>query len=179
MHICPALIASCKRLPSLPVTSLALSNCCIRISAPATVTRAILRRRRSAATTTTESTTLLTTITVEAWVETRTGTLLVALLTTTVSALTVATGAAASAGTTLAAVSITAHHAARWGVGALLLDVGLRDDFWGQVQPLAEVVEAFGSEGVVVPLPRELRLQVAAGGEGLAGLDDLFRVIRM
>jgi len=58
-------------------------------------------------------------------------------------------------------------------VGALLLDVGLRDDLGGEVEPLAEVVETLRGEGVVVPLPRELGLEVAAGGEGLAGLDDL------
>ena len=48
-----------------------------------------------------------------------------------------------------------------------------RDDLGGQVQPFAEVVEPFGGEGVVVPLPGELRLEVAARGEGLAGFDDL------
>jgi hypothetical protein len=41
------------------------------------------------------------------------------------------------------------------------------------MQPFAEVVEAFGSQGVVVVLPAELRLEVAARGEGLAGFDDL------
>lgn len=58
-------------------------------------------------------------------------------------------------------------------MGALLLDVGLGDDLGGEVEPLAEVVETFGGQGVVVPLPGELGLEVAAGGQGLAGLDDL------
>ena len=62
---------------------------------------------------------------------------------------------------------------------ALLLDVRLRDDLGGEVEPFAEVVEALGGQGVVVPLPRELRLEVAAGGEGLAGLDHLVGIVSM
>lgn len=57
---------------------------------------------------------------------------------------------------------------------ALLLDVRLRDDLSGEVEPFAQVVEALGGQGVVVPLPRELRLEVAARGEGLAGFHHLF-----
>lgn len=56
---------------------------------------------------------------------------------------------------------------------ALLLDVSLRNDLSWQVEPLAEVVKTLWGEGVVVPLPRELGLQVAARGERLASLDDL------
>ena len=58
---------------------------------------------------------------------------------------------------------------------ALLLDVGSGHDFGGEVKPFAEVVETLGSEGVVVPLPRELSLEVAPGGERLAGFNDLQR----
>jgi hypothetical protein len=58
-------------------------------------------------------------------------------------------------------------------VRALLLDVGLRNDLGGEVEPLAEVVKTLGGEGVVVPLPGELGLEVAAGSQGLASLDDL------
>ncbi len=54
----------------------------------------------------------------------------------------------------------------------LLLDVGGRDDLGGEVEPLPEVVETLGGEGVVVVLPRELGLDVAARGQGLEGLDD-------
>ena len=54
----------------------------------------------------------------------------------------------------------------------LLLDVGGRDNLGGEVEPLPEVVETLGGEGVVVVLPRELGLDVAARGQGLAGLDD-------
>lgn len=54
----------------------------------------------------------------------------------------------------------------------LLLDVGGRDNLGGEVQPLPEVVETLGGQGVVVVLPRELGLDVAARGQGLAGLDD-------
>ena len=57
---------------------------------------------------------------------------------------------------------------------ALLLDVGLGNDLGGEVEPLAEVVKTLGGEGVVVPLPRELGLEVAAGSQGLASLDDLW-----
>jgi hypothetical protein len=38
---------------------------------------------------------------------------------------------------------------------------------------LSQVVQTLGSEGVVVPLPRELGLDVTLGGQGLHGLDDL------
>ena len=58
---------------------------------------------------------------------------------------------------------------------ALLLDVGLGDDLGGKVQPLAEVVKTLGGEGVVVPLPGELGLEVAAGSQGLTSLDDLWK----
>ena len=72
---------------------------------------------------------------------------------------------------------------------ALLLDVGGRDNLSGEVQPFTEVVKTLaivrivfsflcdkgetnlGGEGVVVVLPRELGLDVAAGVERLAGLD--------
>ena len=57
---------------------------------------------------------------------------------------------------------------------ALLLDVGLGNDLGREVEPLAEVVKTLGGEGVVVPLPRELGLEVAAGSQGLASLDDLW-----
>lgn len=61
-------------------------------------------------------------------------------------------------------------------MGALRLDVGSRDDLGGKVQPFAQVVEAFRREGVVVPLPGELGLEVAAGGERLRRFDDLLRI---
>lgn len=51
---------------------------------------------------------------------------------------------------------ISAHHALRRGVRALLLDMRSRHDLGGEVQPFAQVVEALGREGVVVPLPGEL-----------------------
>lgn len=46
------------------------------------------------------------------------------------------------------------------------------------MQPFAEVVETFGGQSVVVVLPRELGLEVSAGSQGLAGLDDLFYTLR-
>lgn len=54
----------------------------------------------------------------------------------------------------------------------LLLDVGGGDNLGGEVKPLPEVVETLRGEGVVVVLPRELGLDVAARGQGLASLDD-------
>lgn len=54
-----------------------------------------------------------------------------------------------------------------------LLDVRCGDDFSGEVQPLTEVLETLGGEGVVVVLPGELSLEVVAGGERLASFDDL------
>ena len=48
-----------------------------------------------------------------------------------------------------------------------------RDDLSREVEPFAQVVEPLGGEGVVVVLPGELGFEVAAGGEGLAGFDDL------
>jgi len=94
------------------------------------------------------------------------GTTLLALLTAAVATLTRSTG------TTLTV--LTAHHAARGSVGALLLDVGGGDNLGGEVQPLAQVVKTLGGEGVVVVLPRELGLDVAAGVQRLASLDDLY-----
>lgn len=58
-------------------------------------------------------------------------------------------------------------------MGTLRLDVGGGDDLGGEVEPLAEVVETLGGEGVVVVLPRELGLDVAARGQRLASLDDI------
>jgi hypothetical protein len=56
---------------------------------------------------------------------------------------------------------------------ALLLDMGRGDDLGGQVEPFAEIIETFWCEGIVVVLPGELSLEVATGGQGLAGFDDL------
>lgn len=58
-------------------------------------------------------------------------------------------------------------------MGTLLLDVGGGDNLGGEVEPLAEIVKTLGGEGVVVVLPRELGLDVAAGVQRLASLDDL------
>lgn len=71
------------------------------------------------------------------------------------------------------ALALGAHHAAGRSVGSLLLDVGGGNDLSGKVQPLAEVVETLGGEGVVIVLPREAGLHVAARVERLAGLDDI------
>ena len=130
-------------------------------------TTIVLLRRRGGTTATAEATTG------ELRVESTRGTtlLLLAILTTAVATLAVATGATTS---TTTALAVTTEHAARGSVRALLLDVGLGDDLGGEVQPLAEVVKTLGGEGVVVPLPGELGLEVAAGSQGLASLDDLW-----
>jgi hypothetical protein len=58
-------------------------------------------------------------------------------------------------------------------VRSLGLDVCLGNDLGGEVEPFAEVVETFWGQGVVVPLPRELSFDIAAGVKGLESLDDL------
>ena len=58
-------------------------------------------------------------------------------------------------------------------MASLLLDVSRGDDLSRQVQPFAQVVKALGGESVVIVLPGELGLDVAAGGEGLQSFDDL------
>lgn len=56
---------------------------------------------------------------------------------------------------------------------ALLLDVrGWHNLSW-EVKPFTEVVKTLGGEGVVVVLPRETGLEVAARSQRLAGFDDL------
>jgi hypothetical protein len=142
------------------------------LSTPAT----ILLRRRCSAATTTEATARALAVTTELRVEATwcSTALLVALaeLATAVATLTIATGSAASSTTTLAAL-VSTKHATRRCVRTLLLDVGGGDNLGGQVKPLAEVVETLRGQGVVVPLPGELSLKVAAGSERLACLDDL------
>ena len=140
----------------------------IRLRPYATLpTTIVLLRRRGGTAATAEATTG------ELRVEATRGTtlLLLAILATAVATLAVTTGATTA--TTTALAGVTTEHAARRGVRALLLDVGLGNDLGREVEPLAEVVKTLGGEGVVVPLPGELGLEVAAGGEGLAGLDDL------
>lgn len=75
--------------------------------------------------------------------------------------------------------AISREHAARGGVATSLLNVGGWDNLGGEMQPFAEVVETFAGQGVVVVLPRELGLEESAGGQGLAGLDDLFYALRL
>lgn len=91
-------------------------------------------------------------------------------LTAAVTALAVTTATATEGA--LAAL-LTTEHATGGSVRPLGLDVGSGDDLSGEVEPLAEVVETLGGEGVVVVLPRELGLDVAARGQRLASLDDI------
>lgn len=55
---------------------------------------------------------------------------------------------------------------------SLLLNVGSGNDLSGEVKPFAEVVETVGGQGVVVVLPRELGLDIAARVERLQSLDN-------
>jgi len=93
---------------------------------------------------------------------------------TTLAVTTVATVATATAAESTSALTTTllTHHATGRGMRPLLLDVGSGNDLGGEVEPLPEVVETLGGEGVVVVLPRELGLDVAARGQGLESLDD-------
>jgi len=50
--------------------------------------------------------------------------------------------------------------------------VGSGNDLSGEVKPFAEVVETLGGQGVVVVLPRELGLDIAARVERLQSLDN-------
>jgi hypothetical protein len=100
--------------------------------------------------------------------------LALASITSPVASLTVTTATATTSTEWLAlTLAITAHHAARRCVRALLLDVRRGHDLSGQVKPLAKVVETLGGEGVVVVLPRELGLDIAARGQRLARLDNV------
>jgi len=126
--------------------------------------------RRSGTTATAESTTELRS-------ELARGTTLLAL--TLLAAAVLATAALTAGTTAVTTTLLTTEHATRGSVAALLLDVGLGNDLGGKVEPLAEVVETLSGEGVVVPLPRELGLEVAAGGKRLASLDDLWSEERL
>jgi hypothetical protein len=107
-------------------------------------------------------------------VEATRGATLLALtsLTSAVSAFAVAAVSIGSAAKGTALTLALAEHAAGRSVGALLLDVGGGNNLGGEVKPFAQVVETLGRQGVVVVLPRELGLDVAAGGKGLASLND-------
>jgi hypothetical protein len=89
-----------------------------------------------------------------------------------VSALTVATVATTSTAERPSLALTLAEHASGRSVRPLLLNVGSGDNLGGEVKPFAEVVETLGCEGVVVPLPGELGLDVAAGSQRLASLDN-------
>jgi len=99
------------------------------------------------------------------------GTLL-ALTSLTAPVATLAVTAVAAATATEPPLAL-AQHAAGWDVRPLLLDVGSRNDLSGQMKPLPEVVETSWGQGVVVILPGELSLDIAAGLEGLESLDDV------
>lgn len=85
-------------------------------------------------------------------VELARGTTLLALtsVTSSVSTLTVTTVATTATATERSAALLVTEHATGRGVRSLLLDVGGGDDLGGEVEPLAEVVETLGGEGVVV-----------------------------
>lgn len=101
----------------------------------------------------------------------RTALLALASIPAAVSALAVTPVAAAAAAERPAlALALTQHTTGR-RVRPLLLDVGGRDDLGREVEPFAEVVETLGGQGVVVILPAEPGLDIAAGVERLAGLD--------
>lgn len=41
------------------------------------------------------------------------------------------------------------------------------------MEPFAQIIETLRSQGVIVPLPRKLRLKVSTRGERLASFDNL------
>ena len=93
-------------------------------------------------------------------------------LSSAVTALTLAALTTGTATESSLALALTEHTTGR-SVGSLLLDVGGRNNLGGKVKPFAEVVETLGGQGVVVVLPRELSLDIAAGSQRLASLDDI------
>lgn len=112
--------------------------------------------------------------TTEFGVEATRGATLLALTTFTsaVTALAITTVTIRSAAEGAALALALTEHAAGRSVRALLLNVGGRNNLGGEVKPFAEVVKALGGQRVVVVLPRELGLDIAARGQGLASLDN-------
>lgn len=53
----------------------------------------------------------------------------------------------------------------------MLFDVGGRHDLGGKMKPLTQIIQPFGRQGVVVPLPAELRLEIFARRQRLTRLD--------
>jgi len=49
-------------------------------------------------------------------------------------------------------------------MGSLLLDMGSWYNLSGEMKPFTEVIETLGGESVIIVLPRELSLDVSAGG---------------
>lgn len=80
------------------------------------------------------------------------GTTLLALtsVTSSVSTLTVTTVTTTAPATEGSAALLVTEHTTGRGVRSLLLDVGGGNNLGGKVEPLAEVVETLGGEGVVV-----------------------------
>jgi hypothetical protein len=110
-------------------------------------------RHLSSSRSSTATSSATTKATTETWLETTWSTTALLVVSPPVS-VTLATLAAGTTTTALASVTVvTAQHAAGWCVGALGLDVCLRHDLGGKVEPFAEVVESFWGQGVVVPLP--------------------------
>jgi Mrp family chromosome partitioning ATPase len=90
-------------------------------------------------------------------------TLLIALIPSPVS-VTITTITTITTGTaTSTTAPLISSKTARRGMRALLLDVRLRHDFGGHMQPFAKVVQASGRQGVVVVLPRKLCFDVLLG----------------
>lgn len=85
----------------------------------------------------------------EAWLKATWSTAFLALLSSPVASLAIATWAATPATSPITVVA--AHHATWWGVRALGLDVCLRNDLGWKVEPFTKVVETFWGQGVVVP----------------------------
>ncbi len=82
---------------------------------------------------------------------------------------TVGTTLAVATGSTVSTVTATDGGTGR----ASRALVGSGHDLGGQVEELAKVLNTLVGEGVEVPLPRELGVDVAARGERLESLDNL------
>lgn len=80
---------------------------------------------------------------------------------------------AVSTGCTVGTLTTAGAGSRLSGARANGLAMRLWDDFCRKVEPFAEVLESLGGKSVIVPLPREPRLDVTARIEGLEHLDHL------
>jgi hypothetical protein len=95
------------------------------------------------------------------------------LLSTILSPTVVITVSAGSAIGPLTTTTTTTTGSRLSGAGTNGFAMSLRDDFCREVEPFTEVLKSLSRKSVIVPLPREPRLDVTTGGKRLKHLDHL------